>query len=594
MVAREFNLGRDDALYASTPPLEALRLIISHAATIEPGKERREVRVHDVRRAYFYAKQQREVYIELPEEDEDAEPGQVGKLMLCLYGTRDAAKEWQKTLSRHLVSIGFVAGRGHPSIFAHPTRDIKMLVHGDDYFPSGAGKDLDWLESELGKAYEIQTQRLGIGPGRETEVKILNRIVRWTASGLEMEADPRHSELVVKQLGLEGCRPLSSPGIEGKDEEDLETDEPLSDELATKYRGVVARINYLAADRPDIQYATKEACRDMSRPSSGSYRRLERIGKYLVGKPRLIWHFELQGPISYVDAFADANWAGCRQSRKSTSGGTLIIGSHLIKTWSKTQATIAKSSAESELYGIVRATVESMGLLTLIGDLGGSIKARLHMDSTAAKGIIDREGLSKVRHLDVNVLWLQEQMARDSVPILKVLGTENNADLTTKHLSHDMIGKHIKRMAMEFRGGRSEKASNLQSVSAKNRAERITRAVNCIENLRDKYAEKNVGDDWISRGAGGKWIRAHRTARKSLFTPCRVPRGPAHPDMFSVVRRTIGVNNKGNKFEIVDNWKDSHCSHRLMEDPWTGTTEFITKGAAKMLGYREDELEDTA
>ena len=182
-----------------------------------------------------------------------------------------------------------------------------MLVHGDDYFPSGAKRDLDWFESELSKQYEIQTQRLGAGTGCDTEVKILNRIVRWTARGIEMEADPRHSELIVKQLELEGCRPISSPGVEGKDEDDLENDTTVSDEMATKYRGVVARINYLAADRPDIQYATKEACRDMSCPTSGSLRRLERIGKYLVGKPRLIWHFELQGPVGYVDAFADAN-----------------------------------------------------------------------------------------------------------------------------------------------------------------------------------------------------------------------------------------------------------------------------------------------
>ena len=164
------------------------------------------------------------MFIELPKEDGEAQPGQVGKLMLCLYGTRDAAKEWQKTLSRHLVSLGFVAGRGHPSIFAHPTKDIKMLVHGDDYFPSGSRKDLDWFEGELSKQYEIQTQRLGVGTGCESEVKILNRIVRWTAKGIEMEADPRHSEFIVKQQNLEGCRPLSSPGVEGKDEDDIEED----------------------------------------------------------------------------------------------------------------------------------------------------------------------------------------------------------------------------------------------------------------------------------------------------------------------------------------------------------------------------------
>ena len=78
-----------------------------------------------------------------------------------------------------------------------------------------------------------------------------------------------------------------------------------------------------------------------------------------------------------------------------------MIGSHLIKTWSKTQATVAKSSAESELYGIVRATCETLGLITLIEDLGGTASARLHMDATAVRGIVDREGVFKVRHLDV-------------------------------------------------------------------------------------------------------------------------------------------------------------------------------------------------
>ena len=72
LVGREFNDSKDDTLYASTPPLEALRAIISHASTVDgdrPG-ERRELMVNDVRRAYFYAKQQRSVFINLPAEDD--------------------------------------------------------------------------------------------------------------------------------------------------------------------------------------------------------------------------------------------------------------------------------------------------------------------------------------------------------------------------------------------------------------------------------------------------------------------------------------------------------------------------------------------
>ncbi len=68
--------------------------------------------------------------------------------------------------------------------------------------------------------------------------------------------------------------------------------------------------------------------------------------------------------------FADANWAGCRRDRESTPGGAIMIGAHLIRTYSKTQATIAKSSGESELYALVRASAGGLGICTLLSDFG--------------------------------------------------------------------------------------------------------------------------------------------------------------------------------------------------------------------------------
>ena len=88
--------------------------------------------INDVRRACFNAKMQRDVRIELPKEDKVHGKGMLGELMLCLYGIRDAAKGRQELVSSHLKSIGFVRGRGHPSIFWHPEKRVKTLVHGDD------------------------------------------------------------------------------------------------------------------------------------------------------------------------------------------------------------------------------------------------------------------------------------------------------------------------------------------------------------------------------------------------------------------------------------------------------------------------------
>ena len=86
-----------------------------------------------------------------------------------------------------------------------------------------------------------------------------------------------------------------------------------------------------------------------------------------------------------------------------------MVGYHCIKTWSKTQSVVAKSSAESELYGIVKASCEALGILTLMGELGQEMCSRVHVDAMAAKSIAERSGLDKVRHIDVDVLWTQEQ-----------------------------------------------------------------------------------------------------------------------------------------------------------------------------------------
>ena len=132
----------------------------------------------------------------------------------------------------------------------------------------------------------------------------------------------------------------------------------------------------------------------MSRPTARSWEMLKRIGKYLKSRPRLIWRYGWQDPVETIDITSDANWAGCRRGRKSTSGGAIMIGAHLIRTYSKTQATIAKSPGESELYALVRASAEGLGICMLLSDLGvADPRVVIGMDASAAIGMAQRVGL---------------------------------------------------------------------------------------------------------------------------------------------------------------------------------------------------------
>ena len=530
------------------------------------------VMVNDVRRAYFYAKINRDVYIELPKEDPEYGTGKLGKLKLCLYDTRDAAKGWQETLSAHLESVGFKRGVGHPCVFWHPVKGIKTLVHGDDYVSAGSPEAMAWLEKKLEEAYEIKTQKISEAKGANREGKVLNRILRCDEEGWQIEADPRHAELIVEQLGLQNDKGIGTPGpTNSAEEDDLEDDVPLTGADITSYRAVIARCNYMGADRPDCLFAIKEGCREMSAPTTGSLRRLRRIGRYLKSHPRLVWNYKMQGLQSGIVVRTDADWAGCRRSRKSTSGGTISIGEHCIKAWSKTQAVIAKSSAESELYGVVRGACEALGVKTLCKDLGTEVDVSLELDATAAKGILDRQGISKVRHIDVNSLWLQQQCAKKIVPLVKIPGEDNSADLMTKHLANAVILKHMKKLNMTHTEGRSDAAAKLHSVEETGTCPRGRSS--------DPASSPTVGqprcepDFWSEKGEHGRWVRVHTTPRRARFDPWEVPNGPGRKTRLKPVRLTRGNLEGGSSFEEKDQWQ-----HRQREDKgeaWTGSTLFL-------------------
>ena len=159
---------------------------------------------------------------------------------------------------------------------------------------------------------------------------------------------------MIEEMGLSAATPLGTAGADEKKEsgkkesDDEETSPELGAQAASQYRGLAARANYVSQDRADIQFATKELCRCMSKPTEASWAKLKRLVRYLCGRPRAVARFHWQDRSSAIDVYSDANWAGCRASRKSNSGGAVLWGGCCFKSYSKTQNTVAQSSAEPD------------------------------------------------------------------------------------------------------------------------------------------------------------------------------------------------------------------------------------------------------
>ena len=468
LVGREIKTDSRLDLFAATPPLESLRLICSICASHQHGRNPYRIMAVDVKRAYFYAKTQRPVYIEIPIEDfEDGDEARVARLNLSLYGTRDAAQNWAKEYTGFLVGCGFKCGRASPCNFHHEARQLSATVHGDDFTVTGPEASLGWLRMAMTARYDIKSKMLGPGNDMEQEIQVLNRTIAWTPEGITYEADQRHAEIVISEMGLKKGKPVATPSVPeaAGHQEERDRSPVLKGEDASRYRALAARINYLSLDRADLQYTAKTVSRYMANPRELDWVAIKRVARYLIGATRAVQVYRWQQGPGDIDTYVDSDWAGDRASRKSTSGGVMKWGQHVIKTWSSTQHVIALSSGEAELYALTRGATMAKGLMSMLNDFHLNAQATIYSDASAAIGISHRRGLGKTRHIEVQELWIQDEIARKALKVTKVSTHHNPADIMTKAVNQELMTRHAKSMDLYIDSSRAASALELHGVS---------------------------------------------------------------------------------------------------------------------------------
>ena len=423
------------------PPLEAKKLLFRMSAkerrVWRKGRwQRRKLMFIDVKKAHLNGKVPEDEYafVRLPD-------GRVWRLKRWLYGMRPAAQAWEEDYAAKMIGVGFARGKSNSTVFHRESTGCRCVVHGDDFTFLSYGDHAKELADKMREWYDLKVRAvIGDDDEDDKEVTILNRTLRHTGDGLEYAADPRHEKEIRAEyhIGPES-KGLDAPAVKEElpDGFDEERDDPKVDQVrGRRYRGVAARANYLSQDRIDLQYASKEACRQMSGPRASGEARMKRIARYLAKYPELVWRYGRGEPgEDVVDVYSDSDWAACRRSRRSTSGGVIVVDGGTVKHWSSTQATIALSVGEAEYYALVKAAAEGLALLALARDLGYEFRLRIWVDSTTAKAIVTRLGLGKVRHMEVKYLWAQEALRRKLFEVRKIAGERNPGDVLTKALS---------------------------------------------------------------------------------------------------------------------------------------------------------------
>lgn len=151
------------------------------------------------------------------------------------------------------------------------------------------------VKKTISATHDSKHELLGPGGKHARSIRVLSRVLTWTEDGITYEADQRRADIVVSEMGFTGAKSVNTPHTpEDADKVLADVGEELPPKEAAQYRALAARLNYLALDRADVQFATKEVARHMASPSQGHLLLLKRVARYLLGAPRLVHTFAWQ------------------------------------------------------------------------------------------------------------------------------------------------------------------------------------------------------------------------------------------------------------------------------------------------------------
>ena len=371
-----------------------------------------------------------------------------------MHGTRSASRAWGGLVKDTLLADGAVAVDVVPMTFVHADQYI-VTIHGDDFIAVGTSQGLDSLNNSMEN--NIRTKALGrIGPDCEQKSGVfLKRVIEFADGAYWWKPDPRHIIDCIAELGLAGGKAAPTPGTKDTVRNLTDGEDTLSEEEGKKFQRLAGKMLYHSLDDPTVQFDMAMVMSSMSTPTVAGMARLVWVVRHCVDRPTLSGRFELQLPKQKLYVLVDADHASDEVSRKSMSCYHLYFGGHLIETQSARQQSIALSSGESEFYAMSLGCAAGMLAFNCLNamdlvHLTTTGKPEIYSDSSAARGLVKRSGVGRIKHLETRHLWSQECLRLKLFGLNTVDATMNTADLGTKYLSAATRAGLLAMMPLKF------------------------------------------------------------------------------------------------------------------------------------------------
>jgi hypothetical protein len=381
----------------------------------------------DVKNAFLHGTLTETVYCQQPSGFVDSShPNYVCRLNKSLYGLKQAPRAWHHRFASHITSLGFVEAKSDTSLFIYRRGDDMafLLLYVDDIVLTASSQSF--------------LQRIIAALQREFSMTNMGALHHF----LGMSVDRRADELFLSQkqymldildrAGMWDCKPCSTP---------VDTQAKLSADGVpvpdpSHYRSIAGALQYLTFTRPDIAYAVQHICLFMHDSREPHLTAMKRILRYIQGTLELGFHLHRTSPVD-LTVYSDADWVGCPETRRSTSGYAVFLGDNLVSWSSKRRGTVSRSSAEAEYCAVANGVAEACWLRQLLFELHCPLRRAtvVYCDNVSAVYLSTNPVQhQRTKHVEIDLHFVRDRVALGEVRVLHVPTTSQYADIFTKGL----------------------------------------------------------------------------------------------------------------------------------------------------------------
>ena len=411
--------------FAPVAKLHTIRIVLSLAVNLEW-----ELWQMDVKNAFLQGELEDEVYMHPPPGLEHlVKPGNVLRLKKAIYGLKQSPRAWYNKLSTTLNGRGFKKSELDHTLFTltTPSGIICLLVYVDDIIITGSDKaGIKATKEFLKSVFEIKD--LG-------EMKYFLGIELCRSKEGLFISQRKYTLDLLKDAGIQGDKTAKMPLEDGyKIPREGEVEDSKAFHDPKLYRKLVGKLIYLTITRPDICFAVNQVSQHMQVPKEHHWRMVERLLLYLNGTSSLgVWMGCNKS--TEVVGYCDADWAGDRADRRSTTGYCTFIGGNLVTWKSKKQKVVSCSSAEAEYRAMLKLTNELVWIKGILKHLEiiQSTPMTMHCDNQAAIHIATNSVFhERTKHIEVDCHKVRQMIVLGVILPCYTRSEDQLADVFTK------------------------------------------------------------------------------------------------------------------------------------------------------------------